>query len=52
MLVKVQFEQQAEWMEERSRLLSALDRSRATDRPENPQNQFKIVEIVDPIRYS
>jgi hypothetical protein len=50
MLLKLLFEQQAEW-KERTRMLSELDRSRATDRPEDPGNQSKIFKMVDPLRY-
>jgi len=32
-------------------MLSELDRSRATDRPEDPGNQSKIFKIVDSFRY-
>jgi len=32
-------------------MLSELDRSRATDRLENPGNQSKISKMVDPLRY-
>jgi hypothetical protein len=32
-------------------MLSELDRSRATDRPENLGNQSKIFKRVDPLRY-
>jgi hypothetical protein len=51
MLLKLLFEQQAEWKEERTRMLSELDRSRATQRPENAGNQSKIFKMVDPLRY-
>jgi len=51
MLLKLLFEQQAEWKEQRTRMLSELDRSRATDTLENPGNQSKIFKIVDPLRY-
>jgi len=39
MLLKLLFEQQAEWKEERTRTLTELDRSQTIDRPENPGNQ-------------
>jgi hypothetical protein len=51
MLLKLLFEQQAEWKKERTRMLSELDRSQATDRPENPGNQSKIFTMVNPLRY-
>jgi hypothetical protein len=51
MLLKLLFEQQAEWKEERTLMLPELDRSPATDRQENPGNQSKIFTIVDPLRY-
>ena len=51
MLLKLLFEQQAEWKEERTRMLTELDRSRTIDRPENPGNQSKIFKMVDPLRY-
>jgi len=51
MLLKLLFEQQAEWKEERTRMLTELDRSRTITRPENPGNQSKIFKMVDPLRY-
>ena len=51
MLLKLLFEQQAEWKEERTRMLSKLDPSGATDRPENPGNQSNIFNMVHPLRY-
>ena len=51
MLLKLLFEQQAEWRKARTRMLSELDRSRATNWPENPGNQSKIFKMVDPLRY-
>jgi hypothetical protein len=51
MLLILLFEQQAEWKEERTRMLSELDRSGATDRPENSGNQSKIFKMVDPLRH-
>jgi hypothetical protein len=51
MLLKLLFEQQAEWNEERTRMLTKHNRSRTIDRPENPGNQFKIFKMVDPLRY-
>ena len=38
MLLKLLFEQQGEWKEERTRILHKLDRSWTIDRPENPGN--------------
>jgi hypothetical protein len=35
MLLKLLFEQHAEWTEERTRMLSQFDHSRTIDRPEN-----------------
>ena len=35
----------------RTRMLSELDRSRATDRPENTGNQSEMYKMVDPSRY-
>jgi hypothetical protein len=51
MLLKLLFKQQAEWKEERIRMLTELDPSRTIDRPENPRNQSKILKMVDPLRY-
>jgi hypothetical protein len=51
MLLKLLFKQQAEWKEERTRMLTELDRSRTIDRPGNPGNQSKIFKMVDPLRY-
>jgi len=51
MLLKLLSEQQAEWKKERTRMLSKLNRSRCTDRPEDPGNQSKILKMVDPLRY-
>jgi len=51
MLLKLLFEQQAEWKEERTRMLTELDRSRTIDRLENTGNQSKIFKMVDPLRY-
>jgi len=51
MLLKLLFKQQAEWKEETTRMLSELDRSRATDRPDNPGNQSTIFKMVDPLQY-
>jgi len=47
MPLKLLFEPQAEWKMVRTRILSDLDHSQATDRPENPGNQSKIVQMVD-----
>jgi hypothetical protein len=44
-------EQQAEWKEERNRMLTELDGSRTIDRLENPGNQSKIFQMVDPLLY-
>jgi hypothetical protein len=52
MLLKLLFEQQAQWKEERIRMLTELDRSRTIDRPENRGNQSKIFVMVDHLRYS
>ena len=51
MLLKLLFEQQAECKEERTRMLTELDRSRTIDRPENTGNQSKIFKMVDPLPY-
>jgi hypothetical protein len=51
MLLKLLFEQQAEWKEEKTRMLTELYRSWTIDRPENPGNQSKIFKMVDPLRY-
>jgi hypothetical protein len=48
MLLKLLFEQQAQWKEERTRMLTELDRSRTIDRPENPGNQSKIFNRLIP----
>jgi hypothetical protein len=50
MLLKLLFEQQAECKEERTRMLTELDRSQTIDRPENPRNPSKIIKMVDPSR--
>jgi hypothetical protein len=51
MLLKLLFEQQAEWKEERTLMLTELDRSGTIDRPENTGNQCKIFKMVYPFRY-
>jgi hypothetical protein len=51
MLLKLLFEQQAEWKEERTRMLSEPDRSLATNRPENTGNQSNIFQMVYPLGY-
>jgi len=51
MLLKLLFKQEAEWKEERTRMLTELDRSRTIERLENPGNQCKIFKMVDPLRY-
>jgi hypothetical protein len=50
-LLKLLFVQQAEWKEERARMLTEFARSRITDRPENPRNQSKFFKMVDSLRY-
>jgi len=51
MLLKLLFEHQAQWKEERTQMLTELDHSRTIDRPENPGNQSKIFKMVDPLWY-
>jgi len=51
MVFKLLFEQEAELKEERTQMLTELDRSRTIDRPENPGNQSKIFKMVEPLRY-
>jgi hypothetical protein len=51
MLLKLQFETQAEWKEERTRMLTERYRSRTIDRLENPRNQSKIFKMVDHLWY-
>jgi hypothetical protein len=51
MLLKLLFEQQAEWKEERIRMLTELDCRQTINRPQNPGNQSKIFKMVDPLRY-
>jgi len=51
MLLKLLFQQQAEWKEERTQMLTELNLSRTIDRPENPENLSKIFKMVDPLRY-
>jgi hypothetical protein len=48
MLLKLLFEQQAEWKQERTRMLTELDYCPAIDRPENPGNLSKIFKMVNP----
>jgi len=51
MLHKLLLEQQAEWRQERTRMLTELDLSRTINRPENTGNQSKIFKMVDPLQY-
>jgi len=51
LLKRLLLEQQAEWNKERTRMLTELDRSRTSDRLENPGNQSKIFKKVDPLWY-
>jgi len=51
MLLKLLFKQQAKWKEERTRMLTELDRSQTIDRLENPGNQSTIFKMVDPLWY-
>jgi len=52
MLLKLLFERQAEWKEQRTRMLAVLDRSRPTERNETSEpTQLKIFKMVDPVRY-
>jgi hypothetical protein len=52
MLLKLLFEQQAEWKEEHTWLLAQLGRSRPTERNETSEpTQSKIFKMVDPVRY-
>jgi hypothetical protein len=51
MLPKLLFEQQAEWKEDRTRLLTELYHSPTIDSPENRGNQSKMFKMVDPLRY-
>jgi hypothetical protein len=51
MLLKLLFKQQAEWKEERTRMLTELDHSGTIDRPENTRNQSKIFKMANPFRY-
>ena len=51
MVLKLRFKQHAEWKEDRTRMVSHLDRCRATNRPENPANWCKIFKMVDALRY-
>jgi len=52
MLLKLLIEQQAEWKEERTRMLAELDRSRPTEQNETSEpTQSKILKMVDPVRY-
>jgi len=51
MLLNLLFIQQAEWKEERTRMLTELNRSQTTNWPENPANQFKTFKMVDHLRY-
>lgn len=47
MLLKLQFEQQAEWKEMKTGMLPNLNHSQATYRPENPGNHCTIFTTVD-----
>jgi hypothetical protein len=49
--LKIIFAQRGQWKEERTRMLFELNRSRATDRPQNGSNQYKMFKMVDPLRY-
>jgi predicted transcriptional regulator of viral defense system len=51
MLLKLLFEQHAEWKEERTRVLTELDCSQTINRPENTGNQSKIFKMVNPLQY-
>jgi len=51
MPLELLFEQQAECKEERTRMLTELDRGWTINRTENPGNQSKICRMVDPLRY-
>jgi chemotaxis protein histidine kinase CheA len=52
MLLKLLFEQQAEWKEERTQMLAEFDRSRPTERNETSEpTKSKIFKMVDPVRY-
>ena len=52
LLLKLLFEQPAEWKEERTRMLAELDRSRPTERNETSKPaQSKIFKMVDPVWY-
>jgi len=52
MLLKLLFEQQAEWKEERTRMLAELARSRPTERNDTSgPTQSKIFKVVDLERY-
>jgi hypothetical protein len=52
MLLKLLFEQQADWKEERTRMLAELDHSQPTERNETSEpTQLKIFKMVDPVRY-
>jgi len=48
MLLIIQFQQQAEWRNERTRMLTELDHSRTSNRPEIAGNQSEIFKMVDP----
>jgi hypothetical protein len=51
MFLKLLFEQQAEWKEERTRMLTEPDRRQTIDRAENSGNHSNIVMMVDPLLY-
>jgi len=51
MLLYLLLEQQAEWREERTRMLTELDCSSTIDKLQNPRNQSKIFKVLDPLGY-
>jgi hypothetical protein len=51
MLLKLLFERQGKWKEERTRMLTEIDRSRTINRPEKSGDQSKIFKMLDPLRY-
>jgi len=51
MLLKLLFEPQAEWNEERTRMLTELDHSRTINRQEHPGNQSRIMKMIDRLQY-
>jgi len=50
MLLKLLFEREADWNEQRTWMLSELDRCRTTYKLEHPSNLSKIFKMVDPLR--